>query len=719
MVLIYRQGRKGGHSIEALFQTIAGGLRKHVDVVEFIANSRWKILQDVWRLKRLGADIYHITGDVNYFSLLLPRSKTVLTVHDTGHFVSTLRGVKRFLYKWLWLVWPIRMAGKVTAISEATQTSIKEELGCTQEVTVINNCHGAAFHPVPKPFNEESPLVLQVGTQPNKNLARLIEALKDTSCRLCIIGKLNSEQVQQLRNARIPYQNHFNLSHQEVFEQYVAADLVCFASLYEGFGVPVIEANVVGRPLITANLEPMRSIAGDAACLVDPTNTVSIKQAVLRIVQDREYRERLVANGYRNAERFTPSAVAARYLDVYRSLYQPPDESKIMTHRELLVGIDAEKILWVGGYPAHYVRQMHLAVEAMRPGAMHFIYIADSANVSERCYERGQLPTASTVLESNYPVKQFLGILQKTRPKALIITGYNLRLVGITLLWAYWKRARFSHWCDTNLLINLEQNPLLLLIKRSILKVIFSRAHKLLYIGARNRDFYIWLLGLRLATDKLFFLPYPAILTAPRVKVSLEYENFSPQDGRNLNIIYLGRLEPIKAVHKLLHALALLPTAVRNNVHLDIYGGGSEEDQLKGIAVTKSILDFVSFHGPIASDQVAQAYAKADLFVLPSDREPWGLVVNEALSAGIPVMCPFWVGAAADLITDGETGYILENNTPACIAAGIERAYQMGLANRQLGTQGRTRITTGGWNVEAASAGLVRLVDDLSRKSHE
>lgn len=320
VVLIYRKRRDGGHSIEELFHSIAGELAKEVEVVEFEADSRLKILSDLWRLRCLKADVFHITGDVNYFSLFLPSYKTVLTVHDIGHYVKTLKGIKRWLYKWFWLKYPIRTARKVTTISEATRNSIKVNLGCDREVIVIDNCHGVAFHHVPKLFNEENPIVLQVGTQPNKNLDRLIDALKETSCRLCIIGKMNGEQIQRLKNARIPYENRFNLSHQEVFEQYVTADMVCFVSLYEGFGVPIIEANIVGRPLITSNLDPMRSIAGNAACLVDPTNTLAIKQAVTRVIQDREYREHLVANGLRNAQHYSPSAVAARYLDVYRSL---------------------------------------------------------------------------------------------------------------------------------------------------------------------------------------------------------------------------------------------------------------------------------------------------------------------------------------------------------------------------------------------------------------
>ena len=320
VVLIYRKPRQGGHSIEALFQTIAGELKKHAEIVEFVADSRWKMFKDLRHLKRMDADIYHITGDVNYFSLILPRHKTVLTVHDTGHYTNTLKGIKRWLYKWLWLVFPIRSAGRVTAISESTRNSIKNDLAVEREVTVIENCYGAVFHHVPKQFNESNPLVLQVGTQPHKNLPRLIKALQGLSCRLSIIGRLNEELETQLNEAGIAYESHVNLSNQEVFQQYVAADLVCFASLFEGFGVPIIEANAVGRPLITSNIEPMRSIAGNAACLVNPTDSNSIREAVVQIIQDRVYRERLVSDGLRNAKRYAPATIAAGYLDVYRHL---------------------------------------------------------------------------------------------------------------------------------------------------------------------------------------------------------------------------------------------------------------------------------------------------------------------------------------------------------------------------------------------------------------
>lgn len=381
----------------------------------------------------------------------------------------------------------------------------------------------------------------------------------------------------------------------------------------------------------------------------------------------------------------------------------------------MLQKIGLGKVIWVGTFPSHYVRKMHLGIEKIRPGTMRFVYTANIKELNERVYERGTLPVESIVINEDFPVWQFLRALQKSRPRALIVAGYGDRLLAVTLLWCFWRRIKFSFWSDTNLLITLSGNSIKRLLKKLILKVILARAHKLLYIGARNRDVYIWLLGMKLSLNKLYFLPYPAIISEIKETPLSKVENIEKKDFEHLKILYLGRLEPIKAVHNLIHALTLLPSEIRNNVHLDIFGGGSEEVRLKEIADRQNISKLVSFHGPVASHSVAQAYSRADVFVLPSDKEPWGLVVNEALLAGVPVMCPFWVGAATDLITDGETGYVLENNNPSSIALGIERAFRMGSThNKRLGIQGRTRVITGGWNEEAALAKLIALVDELS-----
>jgi glycosyltransferase involved in cell wall biosynthesis len=96
--------------------------------------------------------------------------------------------------------------------------------------------------------------------------------------------------------------------------------MVVFASLYEGFGLPILEAQAIGRPVITSNFGAMREAAGDGALLVDPYSVDEIRAAILRIKNEPALREELVCKGRENAERFRAPVVAARYAELYRQI---------------------------------------------------------------------------------------------------------------------------------------------------------------------------------------------------------------------------------------------------------------------------------------------------------------------------------------------------------------------------------------------------------------
>ncbi len=332
VALIHRKRRKGTHSIEELFHTIAGELRKHVEVVEYESGTRWNIFKDVWRLRKLNADIYHVVGDIHYFIPLLPHGKTVLTVHDINHYLHDLLGLKRWIYKWLWLAWPIRSATFVTAISGQTKVNIIDHLeqhigSLSRRIEIIENCHGASLKPIARSFNSACPVVLHLGTAPHKNVPRLIEALKGIRCQLVLIGPLDNALKNKLIECDINYMSRENLTHEEICQQYVDCDIVSFVSLAEGFGMPIIEAQASGRPLITSNLSPMSEVAGDGACLVDPLDVSQIRAGILRIIADPDYRDQLVERGLLNAVRFSPGTISGQYHDLYRRIVysRPPN----------------------------------------------------------------------------------------------------------------------------------------------------------------------------------------------------------------------------------------------------------------------------------------------------------------------------------------------------------------------------------------------------------
>lgn len=321
VVLIYRHKEPGAYSIEDLFHTIAGELHKHVEVIEYEVGTRWDLLKDAWQLRRIRADIYHITGDVYYFALPLPHRKTVLTVHDIYHYLFGLRGWKRWIYKWLWLILPIRAAHAVTTVSEETRNGIVRSLGFTDKpIKTIENCHSAFLKPVSRAFHPDCPVILQIGTAPHKNITRLAEALQGIRCQLVLIGQLDIALKRKLVECGVDYINRFDLTHQDICQHYFTCDMVSFVSLREGFGVPIIEAQASGRPLITANVSPMREVARDSACLVDPLDVAQIRAGILRIIGDSAYRDQLVERGLQNATRYSPATISGHYLDLYRQL---------------------------------------------------------------------------------------------------------------------------------------------------------------------------------------------------------------------------------------------------------------------------------------------------------------------------------------------------------------------------------------------------------------
>jgi glycosyltransferase involved in cell wall biosynthesis len=162
---------------------------------------------------------------------------------------------------------------------------------------------------------------LQIGTKENKNVLRLIEALEIVSCHLVIIGGNNEQIEEHLDRYKVSFTWLQNLSDAELIEQYQKCDIVTLVSTIEGFGMPILEAQAVGRPVVTSNVSSMPEVAGNAACYVDPFDIDSIRSGILKVMQDDAYREDLIEKGYVNIKRFELSKVTWMYLDLYKSAY--------------------------------------------------------------------------------------------------------------------------------------------------------------------------------------------------------------------------------------------------------------------------------------------------------------------------------------------------------------------------------------------------------------
>lgn len=153
----------------------------------------------------------------------------------------------------------------------------------------------------------------------------------------------------------------------------------------------------------------------------------------------------------------------------------------------------------------------------------------------------------------------------------------------------------------------------------------------------------------------------------------LNYIDQPPFESRNevRNFIYVGRLAPEKNLEMLISVFNSFP-----HLTLTIIGFGPMEAQLKAIA-GKNIL----FTGAIPNKELGTYYQQADCFILPSIREPWGLVVEEALNNGCPVIVSDKVGCNEDLVTD-ETGIVFQYDKPTSLAEAIKKICDIDSYNR-------------------------------------
>ncbi len=278
------------------------------------------IFKNIFAASKTKANVYHVTGDIHYVVLALPKKKTILTIHDCI-FLHRSKGIKRVLLKWLFLKLPISRSQIVTTISEATKQDILNNINCKPEkIVVIPNPVDDKIFFTPAVFRANKPVILFIGNTTHKNLARAIPALQNIHCTINIIGKLADDMIALLKQYQIEFINEYNLSDEEMALRYTTSDMVLFPSTFEGFGLPVIESQKAGRPVITSNISPLKEVAGGAACLVDPLDINSIRNGVLKIINDKDYRNKLVEDGFKNASLYSADNIALQYLDCYKKI---------------------------------------------------------------------------------------------------------------------------------------------------------------------------------------------------------------------------------------------------------------------------------------------------------------------------------------------------------------------------------------------------------------
>ena len=337
LTLFFRHPSPSFNSIEELFGNVVPELPDDIEVRKVMApkvsRGLFRRITNIIHAKKNQGGINHITGDIHYIASGLPGKNTILTIHDLVP-LQTDNWLKRKIIKLFWYTMPVKRVKYVTVISEKTKNELVGEIKVSADkIKVIPNCVSSRITIVPREFNKVNPVILHIGTKWNKNLERVVMACKNLSHKtqrgdtqkaqgieLWILGKLSENQKELLDQSGIACKNYYNLPFEEVIDLYNKCDIVVFVSTYEGFGVPILEAQATGRAVITSNISPMKEVAGNGAYLADPYDISDIRNGIDRIIEDDQYRNQLINNGLENVKQYSAKNIAGMYSDLYKEI---------------------------------------------------------------------------------------------------------------------------------------------------------------------------------------------------------------------------------------------------------------------------------------------------------------------------------------------------------------------------------------------------------------
>ncbi|MBO0726461.1 MAG: glycosyltransferase family 4 protein [Blastocatellia bacterium] len=295
-----------------------------------------------YELLRRPVDVLH----VQYTAPPFCRAPLVVTIHDLAfeRMPETFTRRGSFQLK-LTVRRTAKKAARIATVSEYSRQDLLSIYKLTPEkVAVTYNGVGSSFVPQPsvpdeaeqirRRFGVSRDFLLAVGSlQPRKNMVRLIRAYarlrserEDFSPQLVIVGRklwLASEIFDEVKRQRWADDVIMTgyVADEDLPAVYRAARAFVYPSLFEGFGLPPLEAMACGTPVVTSDVSSLPEVAGDAALLIDPNDEGALANALLEIVNDEGLRSKLREKGIAQAKKFTWRAAAERTLSLYQEAY--------------------------------------------------------------------------------------------------------------------------------------------------------------------------------------------------------------------------------------------------------------------------------------------------------------------------------------------------------------------------------------------------------------
>lgn len=309
-------------------------------------NLWWKTFSFMWRslqiaklTKKLKLDIYHGLSHELPIGIEKTDAKLIVTIHDLIflRYPDFYRKIDREIYDKKFRH-ACKIATRIHSISEQTKQDLINFYGIPQEkISVIYQSINPIFfekaehdfkHDLRKKHQLPKKFLLSVGTvEPRKNLLSLLEGMTHSKIYvpLVVVGKSTEymHKVQKFIEADLNrLQVYFlpRISDDELAALYQMAEVMIYPSFFEGFGLPVAEAQASGCPVITSNLSSLPEAGGDAALYIDPEKPEQIGEALKTLLTDNNLRKSMIAKGRANAHRFTHYSYAVQMEQLYKNV---------------------------------------------------------------------------------------------------------------------------------------------------------------------------------------------------------------------------------------------------------------------------------------------------------------------------------------------------------------------------------------------------------------
>ncbi len=301
--------------------------------------------------------------------------------------------------------------------------------------------------------------------------------------------------------------------------------------------------------------------------------------------------------------------------------------------------------------------------------------------------------------------------LARAKPDVILCCGWDTPAVFYAAAWAKLRGIPFVLWAgstprEQSLLRRLTQIPV---------RWIVRRADGWIAYGSRAKE-YLVQLG---ADGERTVCAFNTVDTEHVRRASNLTEDEKAALRAELGIVdgptvlYCGNLLTLKGVDVLIRAFAEARETVQD-LQLVLVGSGEERGRFESLAQSLGVAEAIAWTGYVAPEQVAKYYAIADTFVLPSRSEVWGLVINEAMAAGVPVIASDAAGAVTDLLRDGENGFTFPTEVVHALASRIEGMFDASTDRAAMGQCASERMNA--FTIEAMADAFVEAVE-IARRS--